>query len=87
MKLVKKTAEYSVFERRDGRYAVKTNKGKMINGDDKVAILVAEKLVKAPEPKKEEAPVEEAEAATEEAAAEDSPSEEAPAADEENKEA
>ena len=55
MKLVKKTAEYSVLERRDGRYAVQSKKGKMINGDDKVAILAAEKLVKAPEPK----PVEE----------------------------
>ena len=63
MKLVKKTAEYSVLERRDGRYAVKSKKGKMINGDDKVAILMAEKLVKAPEPKPE--PVEE-EAASEE---------------------
>ena len=42
MKLVKKTAEYSVLERRDGRYAVQSKKGKMINGDDKVAILVAE---------------------------------------------
>ena len=40
MKLIKKTAEYSVLERRDGRYAVKSKKGKMINGDDKVAILV-----------------------------------------------
>ena len=57
MKLIKKTAEYSVLERRDGRYAVKSSNGKMINGDDKVAILVTEKLVKAPEPKPE--PVEE----------------------------
>lgn len=69
MKLIKKTAEYSVLERRDGRYAVSSKNGKMINGDDKVAILIAEKLVKAPEPKVEEAPAEEAEA-TEEAAAE-----------------
>ncbi len=61
MKLIKKTAEYSVLERRDGRYAVKSKKGKMINGDDKVAILVTEKLVKAPAPK----PVEE-EASSEE---------------------
>lgn len=59
MKLIKKTAEYSVLERRDGRYAVKSKNGKMINGDDKVAILVAESLVKAPEPKAEEASSEE----------------------------
>jgi len=61
MKLIKKTAEYSVLERRDGRYAVQSKKGKMINGDDKVAILVAEKLVKEPAPK----PIEE-EASSEE---------------------
>lgn len=61
MKLIKKTAEYSVLERRDGRHAVQSKKGKMINGDDKVAILIAEKLVKAPAPK----PVEE-EASSEE---------------------
>ena len=72
MKLVKKTAEYSVLVRRDGRHAVQAKNGKMINGDDKVAILVAEKLVKAPEPKAE--PVEET-APTEDAAT----SEEAPA--------
>jgi hypothetical protein len=69
MNLVKKTAEYSVLVRRDGRHAVQSKNGKMINGDEKVAILVAEKLVKAPEPKPE--PVEEAapaeEAGTEEA--------------------
>ncbi len=71
MKLIKKTAEYSVLERRDGRHAVKSKNGKMINGDDKVAILIAEKLVKAPEPKPEPEPEPEAETeATEEADAE-----------------
>ncbi|MGH1428245.1 MAG: hypothetical protein ACRBEE_09910 [Arenicella sp.] len=69
MKLIKKTAEYSVLERRDGRHAVKSKNGKMINGDDKVAILIAEKLVKAPEPKPEPEPEAETEA-TEEADAE-----------------
>ena len=67
MKLVKKTAEYSVYERRDGRFAVTAKNGKMINGDDKVEILVKEKLRKAAAPKKVEKPVEEAPA--EEAAA------------------
>ena len=58
MKLVKKTAEYSVFQRRDERYAVKSSTGKWINGDDKVEILYNEALLKKPEPKAEE-PVEE----------------------------
>ena len=54
MKLVKKTAEYKVFQRNDDRYAVTTLKGKAINGDEKVAILYKEELLKAPEPKAEE---------------------------------
>lgn len=66
MKLVKKTAEYSVYLRRDGRHAVRGANGKWINGDDKVEVLYKEELLKKPEPKaeevEEEAPAEEAEA-------------------------
>lgn len=58
MKLVKKTAEYSVYLRRDDRHAVRNSKGKWINGDDKVAILQEHGLLKKPEPKAE-APAEE----------------------------
>jgi len=53
MKLVKETAEYSIFERNDKRHAVRGPKKKWINGDDKVAILQAEGLLKKPEPKPE----------------------------------
>lgn len=60
MKLAKKTAEYIVLERADGRYAVKGADGKFINGDDKVNILIAEGLRKAPEPKPAEPEAEEA---------------------------
>ena len=60
MKLIKKTAEYSVFQRRDERYAVKDANGKMINGEDKVEILYKEELLKRPEPKAEEPAEEEA---------------------------
>ena len=61
MKLVKKTAEYTVFARRDDRYAVRGANGTWINGEDKVAILIKEALLKKPEPKAEpEAPAEEA---------------------------
>lgn len=75
MKIVKKTADHTVYERRDGRFAVKTSKGQPVNADEKIAILTAEGFLKAPEPKAEEvveeAPAEEAAAeTTEEAAAE-----------------
>lgn len=74
MKEVKKTSEYTVLQRRDGRYAVQDSNKSPVNGDEKVKILVAEGLVTvavaaAPEP--------EAEAPTEEAPAEDAPAEEA----------
>ena len=72
MKLVKSTAEYNIYQKRNNRYGVKGAKNKWINGESKVAILLAEDLVKAPATK---AP--EPEAAAEEKA----PAEEAPAAD------
>lgn len=97
MKLVKKTAEYSVYQRGDNRYAVQGADKKSINGDEKARILVAEELIKVTlpaAPVAEEAAAEEAtEAAAEaapaeeapfeeEAAAEEAPAEEAPAAEE-----
>ena len=88
MKLVKKTDEYSIYQRKDNRYAVQDANKNAVNGDEKLRILVAEELVKvilpaAPEePAAEEAPAEEApaeEAPAEEAPAEEAPAEEAPA--------
>ena len=67
MKTVKHTAEYTIFQRKDGRHAIRGKNQKWINGDAKVEILYAEALLKKPEPKAE-APAEEA--ATEETAAE-----------------
>ncbi len=61
MKAVKSTAEYTVFLRNDKRYAVRGADRKWINGEEKVAILQKEELLKAPEPKPE-APAAEAEA-------------------------
>ncbi len=62
MKTVKKTSEYTISQRRDGRYAVVDGKRNPVNGDEKVKILLAEELVKitapapapAPEPEVEE---------------------------------
>lgn len=73
MKVVKKTSEYTVLQRRDGRYAVKGSNKSPINGDEKIKILAAEGLLKvavpaAPEPEAVEASV-----------AEETPAEEAPA--------
>lgn len=56
MKTAKKAAEYTVFQRRDGRYAVRGKDGKWINGDAKVEILMKEALLKKPEPKPEPEP-------------------------------
>ncbi len=78
MKVVKKTSEYTITSRRDGRYAVVGANRKPINGEEKVKILLAEDLIKvtaaapAPEPEVAEESSEEAvqEEATEEPAAE-----------------
>ncbi len=70
MKVVKKSAEYTVFKRRDGRYAVRGSNAKWINGDAKVEILYKEALLKKPEPKPEPAAEEAAEESTEEGDAE-----------------
>ena len=72
MKIVASTDEYAIYQRRDGRYAVKGADKKPINGDDKVAILLKHELITAPQPKapEPEAPAEEEVAAEAEAAEE-----------------
>jgi hypothetical protein len=80
MKLVKKTADYTIYKRSDDRFAVKDGNRNSVNGDEKVRILTAEGLVTiaapaAPEEVVEEAPAEEA-ASEEPEVAEDAPAEE-----------
>ena len=64
MKVVKSTSEYTISQRRDGRYAVVDANKKPVNGDEKVKILLAEGLIKvtapapAAEPEPEAAPEE-----------------------------
>ncbi len=41
MELVKKTAEYSIYKKRSGRYGIQTKKNKWINGDKKSELLSA----------------------------------------------
>ena len=55
MKSVKKTEKYEVLQKRSGRYAVRGENKKWVNGDDKVKILIAEGLVTAPVKKEEPA--------------------------------
>lgn len=60
MKTVKRSAEYTVLQRGDGRYAVRGTNKKWINGDAKVDILVNEGLLKErPSPKPQPAEPEE----------------------------
>ena len=86
MKVVVKNDEYTIYQRRDGRYAVENAAKKAVNGDEKVAILVANELVKVTQPTSpaeepaEEVVEETAEEATAEAA--DEPAEAAAKAEE-----
>lgn len=70
MKAIKKTAEYTIYQKRNNRYAVKGANAQWLNGDDKVKVLLAEELIKLSVAAPAEAPAEE------EAAAEDAPAEE-----------
>ena len=68
MQLVKKTSDYKIFKRGDGRFAVQNANGKPVNGEEKVKALLAEDLIKVtlPSPVAEpEAEPEVAEAAVE----------------------
>ena len=80
MKAVVKTEEYTIYQRRDERYAVEDANKKAINGDEKAAILSKHELIKlaVAAPVVEEV-VEEVEEVVEEAAAEEAPAEDAAA--------
>lgn len=82
MKLIKKTDEYSIFQRGDQRYAVQDANKMPVNGDEKARILLAEDLIKVKLPAKpavEEAPEVEAAAEQESPVEEEAPVEETPA--------
>lgn len=74
MKVVKKSSEYTVYQKRSGRYAVAAKGGKLVNGEEKVAVLLDLGLIKLTAPAVVEEAVEEV---AEEAAAEEAPAEEA----------
>ena len=73
MKVVVTNDEYTIYQRRDGRYAVEGADKKPINGDEKVTILLANELISvtppaAPEDEAAPEAAEEAEAAETETA-------------------
>jgi hypothetical protein len=83
VKVIANTDEYTIYQKRNERYAVRAADRAWINGEAKIAILLEHKLIDVPEPK---APEPEAEPeVVEEASAEEAPAaeEEAPAAEEE----
>ncbi|MCB1668361.1 MAG: hypothetical protein R3E73_13540 [Porticoccaceae bacterium] len=86
MKVIKKTDDYTVYQKRSGRYAVKGTDKKWVNAEDKVKILLAEGLIKvaAPAEPEPEAVEEVAEEATAEEIVEEA-AEEVPSAEEEPK--
>ncbi len=45
MKLVTRTGDYSIYKKRNQRYAVRDRNRQWVRGEDKVAILVAHNLV------------------------------------------
>ena len=46
MKVLKKTDEYTIYQKRSGRYAVEDAFKKIINGTDKVNILIGSGVIK-----------------------------------------
>lgn len=58
MKVVTRTGEYTIYKKRNQRYAVRNKSKQWVRGDDKVAILLANNLMEAPVPKAPEHPEE-----------------------------
>ncbi len=54
MKVVLKSDEYTIFQRRDQRYAVRDSNRSWVNGDAKTAILRDNNLIQAPAAKRPE---------------------------------
>ena len=82
MEVVKVTKDYTIIKKKNGRYGVRRPNRHWINGAEKVEILLAEGLIKAPAPK----PEAKAEEAPQEEEAEASAEEPAPPEGEENSE-
>lgn len=51
MQQIKKTAEYTIFKKKSGRYAVKAKSKQWLHADDKARVLLAEALIEPPKVK------------------------------------
>ena len=80
MKVVTSTDDYTIYQRRDGRYAVKNKAREAVNGEEKVKILLAHELIAVQLPKEPE-PEPEAEAEAEAEGGEEAAEAEAPGED------
>lgn len=60
MKVIKKSQEFTIIQKRSGRYGVLGPSKDWINGEEKIKILLEEGLIKTamPKPKEEEQPQE-----------------------------
>ena len=61
MKVIARTDEYTIFQKRSGRYGVRGSNRRWVNGEDKVKVLLEHKLIEVAAAKP--APVEEPEEA------------------------
>ena len=50
MKVVVRTDEYTIYQKRSDRYAVRSSSREWINGEDKVRVLLEHKLIEAVQP-------------------------------------
>jgi hypothetical protein len=75
VKVIARTDEYTIYQKRNERYAVQDARKAWVNGNEKVAILLEHKLIEAPAPKAPEPEAAAEEAVTEEAAAEETAAE------------
>lgn len=63
MKTIKKTDSYTIFQKRNGRYAIRGEGRQWVNAEEKVKLLLEAGLIKLPESKPAEPePAEETEA-------------------------
>ena len=77
MEKVKSTKEYTIFKKGSGRYAVQNAAGQYLKAEEKVKVLLDNKLIKLTPAKKKEEPKAEAPAA--EAAPAEAKTDETPA--------
>ncbi len=51
MEVIKETKDYTIYQKRSKRYAVKDGNRAWVSGDEKEKVLLSEKLITVPVPK------------------------------------